>query len=159
MYSPYSSFESTMMDTVLKSLDKKNPTKAMGFINAIHDKNFCYIKSHLYAFNIYKELMDTVRYNFHKYVYNELLKSIEQSDTGKNERNAYFVIAVNEEYAFMRWNGFRLVQQSLVSKDNFSFDLMELTIMESNCTNRFDLVLQNERAVVFFKQDRIHYAT
>lgn len=150
-YSPYSVFESKMMDSVKKYTEMKKYDRSQTFINKILEINFCYIPAHFHAAFIYTQNGDSVRSEFHKRIYHRLLESIETYGNGASPNHAFWVISTGEEYAYLRWNGWYSSGQSLITEDGQSFDLMK--VKDKQTDREFDVYFNV--SLLFKKRNQI----
>ena len=71
----------------------------------------------------HRELRETDLAEFHKFVFDGLLKSITDSGDGKTPETAMQVIEVHEEYVLLHYRGVGLPEsQSLLHKNGHSYD-------------------------------------
>ena len=126
-YSPYETDISDSLKKVHTLIDSSQFGEALSILEYIQEHNFVNISSHLYSGYIYKELGDSIKSDFHYTIYEGLLNSIYESGDGVTHKTAYIVITTKEEYAFLGWFGLQFNEQSLISLDGYSFDLMKVT--------------------------------
>lgn len=133
-YSPYSTDISDMHKRIRSSIENNNYHFALQIADSILLINYPDIRAHLYCGYIYKQLGDSVKSKYHYNIYNGLLESIFYSGDGKSPETAYITITTKEEYAFIEWLGLKFKAQELVIEDNYAFDLIETSDVESNDT-------------------------
>ena len=126
-YSPYGTDISDSLKIASQLIDSLKYDSALLVLNRIHEIAYVNIPSHLYFGYIYNQLGDTIKSKFHYYIYDGLLNSIYHSGDGTSPQSAYIAISTKEEYHFLNWFGLRFTGQSLIRKDNYSFDLMSVT--------------------------------
>ncbi len=126
-YSPYETDISDSLKKVRTFIDSSQFDEALSILEYIQEHNFVNITSHLYSGYIYKELGDSIKSDFYYTIYEGLLNSIYESGDGVTHKTAYIVITTKEEYAFLGWFGLQFNEQSLISLDGYSFDLMKVT--------------------------------
>jgi hypothetical protein len=81
------------------------------------------IDAHMAEFMAYRELQEADLAEFHKFVFEGLLKSIADSGDGKTPETAFQVIQVHEEYILLHSLGVGLPEsQSLLRKNGHSYD-------------------------------------
>jgi len=74
---------------------------------------------------------------FHRTVFRGLINSIRNSGDGKSPETAWVVITVHEEYVILRVLGFRPSQQSLLSQNGHSYDVMKVKNAEDGTEQTF----------------------
>jgi hypothetical protein len=91
---------------------------------AILEKNFVSIDTHLVLGTCHGRLGQTDRAEHHTAMARGLIQSILATGDGKTPQTAFSVISVAEEYSLLRVLGARKVQQALVDNDGHSYDLI-----------------------------------
>jgi uncharacterized protein DUF4919 len=122
-YQPYGGDRDTRK-AMSAALNEKNFAKVVEYAEKILQKNFLDINAHMSAFRAHTELQNQEKAAFHRYVGLGLLNSILQSGDGKTPQTAYVVISTDEEYVLMNFLGIRPSGQSLMHKDQHSYDVM-----------------------------------
>ncbi len=144
-YSPYASSVSDSLKKVTQFIDSSNYDSAISMINKIHEIEYVNIPSHLYLGYIYDQLGDSLKSKFHFTIYDGLLNSIYQSGDGRTPQTAYIVISTKEEYQFLNWFNLQFHSQSLIDKDEYSFDLM--SVSDPNTNEKFEIYFNIELAL------------
>ena len=144
-YSPYGSSVSDSLKKVIQFIDSLKYDSAISMINKIHEIEYVNIPSHLYLGYIYDQLGDSIKSQFHYTIYDGLLNSIYQSGDGRTPQTAYIVISTKEEYQFLNWFSLQFHSQSLIDKDEYSFDLMSVTDPKTN--EEFEIYFNIELAL------------
>lgn len=144
-YSPYGNSASDSLKRVTQFIDSIKYNSAILMINKIHEIEYVNIPSHLYLGYIYDQLGDSIKSQFHYMIYDELLNSIYQSGDGRTPQTAYIVISTKEEYQFLNWFNLQFHSQSLIDKDEYSFDLMSVT--DPNTNEAFEIYFNIELAL------------
>ena len=101
-----------------KAIEKADVVLANEFVDM--DAQFVEAVAH-------RELNETEKADFHKAMFNGLLKSITDSADGKSKESAFVVISVDEEYVVLRVMGLRPNKQSVAHDGGHSYDVMETT--------------------------------
>jgi hypothetical protein len=144
-YSPYGSSVSDSLKKITQFIDSLNYDSAISMINKVHEIEYVNIPSHLYLGYIYDQLGDSIKSQFHYMIYDGLLNSIYQSGDGRTPQTAYIVISTKEEYQFLNWFSLQFQSQSLIDKDEYSFDLMHVT--DPNTNEEFEIYFNIELAL------------
>lgn len=144
-YSPYGSGVSDSLKKVTQFIDSLKYDSAISMIYKIHEIEYVNIPSHLYLGYIYDQLGDTLKSQFHYTIYDGLLNSIYQSGDGTTPQTAYIIISTKEEYQFLNWFNLQFHSQSLIDKDEYSFDLM--SVSDPNKNEEFEIYFNIELAL------------
>lgn len=103
-------------------------------IEEIADKileiDFTDIRVHM--FKAYAMKANGKDFEFHKVMLDRLEQSILSTGDGRSPETAFHVAQVKEEYAILNAFGLQLISQSLSSKGNHSFDVMECQSKDGN---------------------------
>jgi hypothetical protein len=91
------------------------------------------IDAHAVSGLAYSELKDP-QGERHRAIALGLLGAIRGGGNGSSPATAFSVIAVREEYSYMRLNGLKPTRQSLVNRDGHAYDAMDVT--DRNGENR-----------------------
>jgi len=126
IYNPYDIEFDNLRKKIKLNIEEQNFEKALEIANKILDKRYIDIKTHLYCNYIYAQLNDSAKSDYHYNIYNGLMSSIYFSGDGKNEKTAFIVIEVSEEYDLLNWLKLNFSGQSLIIKDGYSFDIMRV---------------------------------
>ena len=129
-YQPYGG-DADARKAMFAALNEKNFPRALECAEKLLAKNFLDINAHLGAARAQKELHNDERAEFHRDVGMGLITSILRSGDGKSPETAYVVISTDEEYVLLNFLGIRPSGQSLIHKDQHSYDLMKGTEKDS----------------------------
>ena len=144
-YSPYGSDLADSLKRVSELIDSLKYDSAISALNRIQKIEYVNIPSHLYFGYIYNQLGDSAKSKFHYYIYEGLLNSIYQSGDGRTPQTGYIVISTKEEYQFLNWFDLQFHRQSLIDKDDYSFDLMRVT--DPNTDEELEIYFNIELAI------------
>ena len=125
IYDPYDNKIDGLRKQIRLNIKEKNFNKALEIAKEILEKRYIDIKTHLYCSDIYKQLGDSVKLNYHNGIYNGLLSSIYFSGDGKSPKTAFIVIEISEEYDLLNWLNLTQSEQYLTIKDGYSFDIIK----------------------------------
>ena len=105
------------------ALNSKDFATAIKNADAVLNSDFVDMGAHFAEYVAHRELNEADLADFHKFVFDGLLKSITDSGDGKTPETAMQVIEVHEEYVLLRHLGVGLPgSQSLLHKDGHSYD-------------------------------------
>jgi len=108
------------MTAALNSQDFNNAIKNA---DVVLDSDYVDMDAHFAEYIANRELKILEKADFHKFVFQGLLKSITDSGDGKTPETAIQVIQVHEEYVLLRVMGVGLPEsQSLIHKNGHSYD-------------------------------------
>lgn len=110
---------------MITSLNKKDYKKAVQKADVVLANEFVDMDAQFVEAVAHRELQETEKADFHKAVFNGLLKSITDSGDGKSKESAFVVISVDEEYVVLRVMGLRPNKQSVAHDGGHSYDVME----------------------------------
>jgi hypothetical protein len=105
-------------------LNDKKFDQALKKVNQLLEKVFVDAELHYIAFVANSESENKEKAEFHKAVIRGLLDSIQENKKGRSEEDAFVVINVHEEYAFLRFSNMQVTKQGLSHKDGHSYDIM-----------------------------------
>ncbi len=125
IYDPYDSKIDGLRKQIEFNIEEKNFNKALKIAGEILGKRYIDIRTHLYCRNIYNQIGDSVKSNYHNGIYNGLLNSIYFSGDGKSPKTAFIVIEISEEYDLLNWLNLTQSEQYLTIKDGYSFDIIK----------------------------------
>ena len=125
IYNPYDVKFDNLRKEIKLSIEEQNFKKALEFADRILKERYIDIRTHLYCSYIYKQLNDSTKLDYHYNIYNGLMNSIYFSGDGENEKTAFIVIEISEEYDLLNWLKLKWGGQSLIIKDGYSFDIVE----------------------------------
>jgi len=110
-----------------QALNNKDFAKAIQNADTVLVSNFVDMDAHFVEYVAYRELKNPERADFHKFVLQNLLKSITASGDGKTPETAFEVIDVDEEYLLLRFMGLGLPKkQSYMHKNGHYYDALTL---------------------------------
>jgi hypothetical protein len=108
---------------MIAALNSKDFRSAIKNADIVLTSNYVDMDTHFTEYIANRELNATDKAEFHKFVFQALLKSITDSGDGKTPETAFQVIQVHEEYVLLRFMGIELPEsQSLLHKNGHSFD-------------------------------------
>lgn len=122
-YSPYGG-DREKRKTMVGALNDKQYDKALAAANAILDSNYLDMMANFAAYVSNRELSNSERATYHRFVFDGLLNSIKNSGDGKTPETAFVVISTDEEYVLFNFLGLRVQSQSLEKVNGHSFDKM-----------------------------------
>jgi uncharacterized protein DUF4919 len=89
--------------------------------------NYLDMNAHFGAFVSHRELGHAEKSDFHKFVFQNLIKSVNESGDGKTMETAFVVISVDEEYVWFNYMGLRVSNQELVENNGHHYDRITAT--------------------------------
>jgi hypothetical protein len=117
---------------IMSLLNEKKFDEALKEVNQeLDDDVFVDIDLHFMSYIANTELGNKEKAEFHKAVIGGLLDSIQENKRGRSENDAFVVINIHEEYVFLRFNNMKVKKQSLIHKNDHSYDLMECTEVDN----------------------------
>jgi len=122
-YSPYGG-DSENRKAMFVALNAKEYDKALASSEKIIGSNYLDINAHFVAYAANRHLGRSEKADYHKYVFENLLKSISDSGDGKTMETAFFVISTEEEYALFNFMGLRPAGQALIEDKGHHYDKM-----------------------------------
>ncbi len=125
-YSPYGG-DSEARKAMFAALKTEEYEKALASSEKILAANYLDINAHFGAYVANRELGHAERADYHKNVFQKLLKSISDSGDGKTVETAFIVISVDEEYALFNFMGLRPTAQELIEDKAHHYDKMTVT--------------------------------
>jgi len=126
-YDPYNVEIDGLRKKIEINIEGKNYEKALEIANTILNRRYIDIKTHLYCANIYYQLNNKERSDYHYGIYNGLLNSIYFSGDGKSAKTAFIIMEISEEYDLMKWLEFEHTKQYLMLLDGYTFDIFEVS--------------------------------
>jgi hypothetical protein len=123
-YNPYDTQLSQRQTEIRRLINEEKYTAALFLADSILQDNFVDINTHLYCGFIYSQTGDSVKSNFHYYLYDQLLNSIFDSGDGLGPSTAFIVINTQEEYALLDWFKLRMQRQALKIVGGYRFDVL-----------------------------------
>jgi hypothetical protein len=125
-YNPYAG-QTDDRKAMFAALNAKDYAAALAASEKMLAANYIDMNAHFGAFVSHRELGHTEKSDFHKYVFQNLIKSVTDSGDGKTMETAFVVISVDEEYVWFNFNGLRVTNQSLVDEKGHRYDRMTAT--------------------------------
>jgi hypothetical protein len=142
-YDPYGEAASRLKTTLFDAFAAKDCRRATDIAAKILEANYVNIDAHLIADRCYRQMGDAERADFHQAIARGLLGAIAQTGDGHSPETAFVVIAVEEEYSFLRAQGYEVSDQALVNHAGRRLDRVEATETDTG-----------DAAVVFFDVER-----
>jgi hypothetical protein len=142
-YDPYASEASRLKTALFDAFAAKDCPRATDIAAKILETNYVNIDAHLIAGRCYGDMGDAKRADFHQAVARGLLAAIAQSGDGESPETAFVVIAIEEEYSFLRAQGYEASDQALVNHAGRRIDRIEATDADTG-----------DAVVVFFDVER-----
>lgn len=125
-YAPYGG-DKEARKAMFAALNAKQYELSVAASEKVLEANYLDLNAHFAAYVSHRELGHAEKSNFHKYVFQGLLKSINDSGDGKTMETAFVVISVDEEYVWFNYMGLRMANQSLVEDKGHHYDKMTAT--------------------------------
>jgi hypothetical protein len=125
-YDPYGG-DKEVRKAMFAALNAKDFAAALTAADKMLAKNYLDLNGHFGAFVSHRELGNTEKSSFHKYVFQNLIKSINDSGDGKTMQTAFVVISVDEEYVWFNVNGMRVTNQELIKDNEHNYDKLTAT--------------------------------
>jgi hypothetical protein len=125
-YSPYGSDRETRK-AMFAALNSKQYDQALISSEKLLAANYLEINAHFGAYVANRELGHTDKADYHKNIFQKLLKSISDSGDGKTMETAFVVISTDEEYALFNFMGVRPIAQALIEEKTHHYDKMTVT--------------------------------
>ncbi|MEO7971048.1 MAG: DUF4919 domain-containing protein [bacterium] len=141
-YSPYGGDRETRK-AMFAALKDKQYDQALSSSEKILAANYLDINAHFSAYVANRELGHADKADYHKNIFQKLLKSISDSGDGKTMETAFVVISTDEEYALFNYMGVRPTAQALIEDKSHHYDKMTVTDPETQ-----------QRATYYFNIDK-----
>lgn len=125
-YNPYGGDRETRK-AMFAAVKAAQYDQALSFSEKILAANYLDINAHFGAYVANRELGHSEKADYHKNVFQRLLKSISESGDGKTIETAFIVISVDEEYALFNFMGLRPTAQTLIEDKGHRYDKMTVT--------------------------------
>lgn len=129
-YDPYGGDRETRQ-AMFVALNGKQYDQALSSGEKILAANYLDINAHFAAYVANRELGHADKADYHKNIFQKLLKSISESGDGKTMETAFVVISTDEEYALFNFMGVRATAQALIEEKSHHYDKMTVTDPES----------------------------
>jgi Domain of unknown function (DUF4919) len=120
---------------MVEAINAKDFRKALKNADVLLENDYTDMDAHFAEYIAFREMGDSKQADFHRAVFDGLIRSILNSGDGKSEDTAYVVASVHEEYVVMRALGLQPKGQSLARKDGHSYDVMEVKESKSGQTS------------------------
>jgi hypothetical protein len=125
-YNPYGGDRETRK-AMFTALNAAHYDQALSFSEEILAANYLDINAHFGAYVANRELGHAEKSDYHKDIFQRLLKSISESGDGKTIETAFIVISTDEEYALFNFMGLRPTAQALIEDKGHRYDKMTVT--------------------------------
>lgn len=122
-YNPYAGPDENRK-AMFAGLGDKQYEAALAASEKMLAANYLDMNAHFVASVSNRELGNKEKADFHKYVFQNLIKSVKDSGDGKAMETAFVVITVDEEYVLFNFMGLRVVSQALVEDKGRHYDKM-----------------------------------
>ncbi|MBZ5525605.1 MAG: DUF4919 domain-containing protein [Acidobacteriia bacterium] len=110
---------------MIQAINAHDYKKAIHNAEIVLENDYTDMDAHFGEFIAYREQGDAKASEFHRAVFDGLIRSILNSGDGKSKEKAYVVASVHEEYVVLRVRKLQPGEQSLVSDQGHSYDLLE----------------------------------
>jgi len=130
-YSPYGG-DSAPQKSMFAALKAKQYDQVLAFSEKILAANYLDINAHFAAYVANRELGRAEKADYHKDIFQKLLKSISDSGDGKTMETAFIVISTDEEYELFNFLGVRPNSQELIEDNGHNYDKMTVIDPEKN---------------------------
>lgn len=124
-YNPYDTETARNYKEIETAIAAGNFDSALEISEKIIEKNFVDPTAHVYAGYCYQMKGNAAKSDYHNEIYSEIMDSIYKTGDGRSPESAFLSISTKEEYIFLNWLNLAFVEQELVNKDGYSFDLMK----------------------------------
>jgi uncharacterized protein DUF4919 len=111
--------------SMFSAMQEKKYEKAIEHAEKVMKAKYVDINAHMIASAAYKEMGNTEKERFHRYVAEGLIKSILSSGDGKSQKTAFMVISTDEEYVILRAYGLMPQSQALLSANGHHYDRLD----------------------------------
>lgn len=118
-YNPYEAVET--LNAMFMAIDEGQYEKALKDAQAMLERNYVDIDTHVVCKIAYQRLNNAEKYDFHRFVVSGLIGSILNSGDGKTPETAFQVINVREEYAVLNALGYRMEEQSPIESKGHNY--------------------------------------
>jgi hypothetical protein len=123
-YDPY--FQTSKQMLLARAMKATDCESVLSLANALLAGNFTDIEAHIFAADCARRMHDDSTARFHLEVARGLLSSIAGSGDGKSAETAFVVVAVDEEYAWLFSQGYRVRNQALVKNGVHQLDAVDV---------------------------------
>jgi hypothetical protein len=135
-YSPYGG-DREARKAMFAAFNAEENEKAFSLSEKILAANYLDINAHFIAYAANRRLGRSDKSDYHKYVFENLLKSITDSGDGKTTDTAFFVISTDEEYALFSFMGLRAAGQALIEDKGHHYDQMTAIDPKTNQSSTY----------------------
>lgn len=142
-YNPYGDAAGSLKTEMFDAFAANDCARATTIAGRILDANYVNIDAHLIADRCDRQTGNTASADAHRAIARGLLDAIAHTGDGESPETAFVVIAVEEEYSFLRAQGYEVSDQALVSYAGNRVDRVEATESDTG-----------DAAVVFFNVER-----
>ena len=125
-YNPYGG-DREARKAMFTALKAEQYDQALSFSEKTLTANYLDINAHFGAYVANRELGHSEKADYHKNIFQRLLKSVSDSGDGKTMETAFIVISTNEEYALFNVIGLRPTAQALIEDKGHRYDKMTVT--------------------------------
>jgi hypothetical protein len=125
-YSPYGG-NIEARNAMFVALKAEQYAKVLASSEKILAANYLDINAHFGAYVANRELGHSEKADYHKNIFQKLLRSISDSGNGKTIETAFMVISTDEEYALFNFMGLRPTAQALIEDKGHHYDKMTVT--------------------------------
>ncbi|HBB88328.1 MAG TPA: hypothetical protein DC047_11995 [Blastocatellia bacterium] len=125
-YNPYGGDRETRK-AMFAALNSERYDQALISSDKLLAANYLEINAHFGAYVANRELRHADKADYHKNIFQKLLKSISDSGDGKTMASAFVVISTDEEYALFNFMGVRPTAQALIEEKSHHYDKMTVT--------------------------------
>ena len=122
-YSPYSG-SIALRKAMFTALNGRQYDQALTSSEKILAANYLDIHAHFGAYIANRELGHAEKADYHKNIFQNLIKSITDSGDGKRPETAFVVISTDEEYALFNFLGVEPSAQELIEDKGHNYDKM-----------------------------------
>ena len=135
-YSPYGG-DRDARKAMFAALNAGDWDEALKQSAKILEKNYVDINGHFGAFVSSARKGEEERAQFHKYVFDGLIKSVQGGGDGRSMEKAFVVISTDEEYALLNVLGLRPMSQALMTGGGHKYDKFSAVDPETKKTYEF----------------------
>lgn len=110
---------------MIQAVNAKDYKLAIKNADVVLENNYADMDAHFGKYIAHRELGDAKQAEFHRHVFDGLIKSVLNSGDGKSIETAYVVVSVHEEYVVLQVLGLQPQGQSLLHDQGHSYDVMK----------------------------------
>lgn len=123
LYSPYVSEE---LENIRKSYKEERYEEVIELAKNSIKKLMADLDFHFYVKRAYQALGEDTLFQFHNYIYYQLLYSILESGDGLSKSTAYRIISISEEYHVLGYLKIKQKLQNLITDEGHYYDVFTL---------------------------------